>query len=208
VDRLVKNGYPPRMARPRQFDEKRVLRAVREQFWNAGYAATSLEDLMRVSGLGKGSLYAAFGDKHQMFLHALRNYNDANDSALRQMLESAPRSVDALRGFVMAAVRDASGAAAQRGCFMANSTCELAAADPEVLAEARRTYEATTAAVAECVVRAQDEGDVPAEADPIKTARALLAAQQGIVFMGRTGLDITTLTATARSLTAQLLPDA
>jgi TetR/AcrR family transcriptional repressor of nem operon len=38
--------------------------------------------------------------------------------------------------------------------------------------------------------------------------RALLAAQQGIVFMGRTGLDITTLTATARSLTARLLPNA
>jgi TetR/AcrR family transcriptional regulator, transcriptional repressor for nem operon len=196
------------MARPRQFDEKSVLRAVREQFWNAGYAATSLEDLMRVSGLGKGSLYAAFGDKHQLFLQAMRSYNDANDSALRKLLESAPRAVEALRAFVTAPVRDASGAAAQRGCFMANSTCELAPADPELLAEARRTYEATTAAVAECVVRAQDEGDVPADADPIEVARTLLAAQQGIVFMGRTGLDITTLTATARSLAAQLLPDA
>jgi TetR/AcrR family transcriptional repressor of nem operon len=196
------------MARPRQFDEKRVLRAVREQFWNAGYAATSLEDLMRVSGLGKGSLYAAFGDKHQLFLRALRSYNDANDSALRDKLESAPRAIEALRAFVMAPVRDPTGAAAERGCFMANSTYELAAADPELLAEARRTYEATTAAVAECVVRAQGEGDMPDDADPIDAARALLAAQQGVVFMGRTGLDITTLTATARSLTAQLLPDA
>jgi AcrR family transcriptional regulator len=195
------------MARPRQFDEKRVLRAVREQFWNAGYADTSLEDLMRVSGLGKGSLYAAFGDKHQLFLRALRSYNHANDGALRKLLESAPRAVDALRAFVMAPVRDATGAAARRGCFMANSTYELAAADPELLAEARSTYEATTAAVAECVVRAQAEGDVPVDADPIETARALLAAQQGVVFMGRTGLDVTTLTATARSLTTQLLPN-
>ena len=54
------------MARPRGFDEKQVLNAVRDQFWNAGYAATSLEDLMRVSGLGKGSLYAAFGDKRRL----------------------------------------------------------------------------------------------------------------------------------------------
>lgn len=43
--------------------------------------------------------------------------------------------------------------------------------------------------------------------DPIALARALLAAQQGIVFMSRTGLDAATLTATARSPTAQLLPD-
>ncbi|HWD53078.1 MAG TPA: TetR/AcrR family transcriptional regulator [Acidimicrobiales bacterium] len=195
------------MARPREFDERRVLRAVREQFWNAGYAATSLQDLMRDSGLGKGSLYAAFGDKHQLFLRALRGYNDANDLALRTMLEAAPRAVDGLRAFVMAPVSDASGVAAQRGCFMANSTYELAAADAEVLTEARRTYEATTAAVAECVVRAQGEGDVSADSDPMGTARALLAAQQGVVFMGRTGMDITTLTATADSLTAQLLPE-
>lgn len=194
------------MARPRQFDEERVLHAVRDQFWDAGYAATSLEDLLRVSGLGRGSLYAAFGDKRRLFLRALRSYTDVSHGYLREMLDSAPRALDALRAFVMAPVSDADGAAAQRGCLMANSTCELANADPEVLEEARRTYAATTAVVAACVVRAQDEGDVPAGADPIETARALLTAQQGIVFMGRTGLDVDALTATARSLVAQLLP--
>jgi hypothetical protein len=54
-------------------------------------------------------------------------------------------------------------------------------------------------------VRAQSEGDVRVDGDPIETARALLAAQQGLVFMGRTGLGIDKLTATARSLAAQLL---
>jgi len=81
-------------------------------------------------------------------------------------------------------------------------------ASSDVLAEARRTYEATTELVAACVVRAQDEGDVPADADPTEMARTLLAAQQGIVFMGRTGLDIEKLTETARSLADRLLPDA
>ena len=195
------------MGRPRQFDEERVLRAIREQFWDAGYAATSLEDLMRVSGLGKGSLYAAFGDKHQLFLRALRSYTDAGTGRLREKLDAAPRALDALRAYVTAAASDPDGVAARRGCLMANSTGELAAADPDVLAEAGRHYETVTAVVAGCVVRAQAEGDVPPGADPIETARALLAAQQGLVFMGRTGLDIGTLTATARSLAAQLLPD-
>jgi TetR/AcrR family transcriptional repressor of nem operon len=105
----------------------------------------------------------------------------------------------------MAPVSDPSEAAARRGCLMANSTCELATDDPEVLAEARRTYEVTTALVAECVVRAQGEGDVPPDADPIETARTTRRAA-GARVHGRTGLDIDKLTAIANSLAAQLLP--
>ncbi|GAB2604819.1 TetR/AcrR family transcriptional regulator [Streptomyces capparidis] len=196
-----------RMARPRAFDEKQVLDAVREQFWDAGYAATSLEDLMRVSRLGKGSLYAAFGDKRQLFLRALHSYTDDMQGYLRKALAEAPRAVDALRMLLEAPIDDPTGAGTRRGCLLANSTCELGNADPEVLAHAHRTYETSTALIGDCVARAQREGDLPAEADPIALARALLAAQQGIVYMSRTGLDTATLTATARSLAAQLLPD-
>lgn len=191
------------MARPRAFDEKQVLNAVREQFWNAGYAATSLEDLMRVSGLGKGSLYAAFGDKRQLFLRALRSYTEDNHEALRKALAEPPRAVDALRMLLEAPIDPRT----RRGCLLANSTCELGNADPDVLDHAHRAYETTTALIGDCVARAQREGDLPPDADPTELARALLAAQQGIVFMSRTGLDTTTLTATARSLAAQLLPN-
>ena len=196
------------MARPRQFDEDAVLRAVCDQFWDAGYAATSLQDLMRVSGLGKGSLYAAFGDKHELFLRVLRRYVASIDRGLRRSVESAPRAVDALRSFVMSPVGDDDGVSARRGCLLANSTTELASADPVVVAEAREAYEMTTAILAEGVARAQAEGDLPASADPVGTARALLAAQQGVTYMGRTGMDVETLAATARSLAAQLLPEA
>jgi AcrR family transcriptional regulator len=194
------------MARPRQFDEDAVLRAVCDQFWNAGYAATSMQDLMRVSGLGKGSLYAAFGDKHELFLKALRRYVESLDRGLRRSFDSAPRAVDALRSFLMGTVGDPDGVSARRGCLLANSTTELASADPVVAAEARQAYEGMTAVVAESVVRAQAEGDLPASADPVATARALLAAQQGLTFMGRSGMDVETLAATARSLADQLLP--
>ncbi|MEW2570632.1 TetR/AcrR family transcriptional regulator [Streptomyces sp. NPDC047070] len=195
------------MARPRAFDEKQVLDAVQEQFWNAGYAATSLQDLMRVSGLGKGSLYAAFGDKRQLFLRVLHSYTDDSHSYLRKVFAEAPRAVDALRTLLEVPIDDPTGAGTRRGCLMVNSTCELGNADPEVLAHVHRAYETSTALIGDCVARARREGDLPAETDPIALARALLAAQQGIVFMGRTGLDTVTLTATVQSLAARLLPD-
>ncbi|KJE23819.1 transcriptional regulator, TetR family [Frankia torreyi] len=50
------------MARPRTFDEDQVVCAARDQFWATGYTATSLDDLTAATGLGRGSLYGAFGD--------------------------------------------------------------------------------------------------------------------------------------------------
>lgn len=184
-----------------------MLHAVREQFWTAGYAATSLEDLLRVSGLGKGSLYAAFGDKRQLFLRALRSYTDIGHNQLREVLTGTPRAIDALRMLLEAPIDESTDAGTRRGCLMANSTCELGIADQEVLAHAHRTYETSSALIADCVARAQNEGDLSTEEDPLALARALLAAQQGIVFMSRTGMDTATLTATARSLADRLLPD-
>lgn len=194
------------MARPRQFDEETVLRAVCDQFWDAGYAATSLQDLMRVSGLGKGSLYAAFGDKHDLFLRVLRRYAASLSHSVRGLIDSAPRAVDALRSFMMTPVGDSAGRAALRGCLLANSTTELASADPTVAAEARRAYEEITALLTEGVRRAQLEGDLDPSADPVGVARTLLATQQGLTYMGRTGMDVATLAATAERSATRLLP--
>lgn len=75
-----------------------------------------------------------------------------------------------------------------------------------MLAYAHNAYETTTTLIADCISRAKDEGDLPAAPDPFALARALLAAQQGNVFMSRTGMDADALTATSPSLSAQLLP--
>ena len=62
------------VGRPRQFDEEQVLDAAMKAFWANGYEATSLADLVSVTGLHKGSLYQAFGDKHSLFVQTLNRY--------------------------------------------------------------------------------------------------------------------------------------
>ncbi|WP_280466071.1 TetR/AcrR family transcriptional regulator, partial [Nocardia brasiliensis] len=125
------------MPRPRQFDEERVLSAVQAAFWDNGYAGTSLEDLLAASGLGKGSLYGAFGDKKSLFLRVLRMYDEANDQMLRSWLEQAERGLDVVRSFVTGPVRDPSGEHARRGLLLAHTAKELAASGPQVGPEAR-----------------------------------------------------------------------
>lgn len=189
------------VARPRKFEEQDVLRDVRDQFWAAGYAATSLEDLTRASGLGKGSLYGAFGDKHKLFMRTLDDYVTDSCAALRQNLEESERAVDGLRGYLLA------GASSLRqGCYLANSTTELAATDPEVAERARQAYERIVLLLAATVERAQQEGDLPSVIEPAAFARTLQAAQQGIVYMGRSGMPAEQLAEVAEDLAARLLP--
>ena len=74
------------MARPRKFDESDVVAAARDEFWTRGYAATSVDDLTAATGLGKGSLYGAFGDKHGLFLRALDDYITSSLDDVRAQL--------------------------------------------------------------------------------------------------------------------------
>ena len=60
------------MARPKEFHVDEALQSALEVSWRKGYAATSMQDLVAAMGIQKASLYATFGDKHQLYLTALR----------------------------------------------------------------------------------------------------------------------------------------
>ena len=183
-----------------------MLSAVQAAFWDNGYAGTSLEDLLAASGLGKGSLYGAFGDKQHLFLRVLRDYDEANDRMLRTWLDQADRGVDVIHRFVTGPLSDPGGERARRGCLLANTAMELSASAGEVAAEARRSYAATTAVLADAIRRAQREGDVAQRVDPGGTARAVLAGQLGLIVLGRIGQDPAVLSTVAETLLDRLLP--
>ncbi|MGD9921955.1 MAG: TetR/AcrR family transcriptional regulator, partial [Pseudorhodoplanes sp.] len=61
----------------KQFDTDEVLEKAMRAFWDRGYEATSLQDLVDHTGINRGSLYATFGDKHALFIAALRRYDES-----------------------------------------------------------------------------------------------------------------------------------
>ncbi len=65
-----------RRGRPRQYDPDQALAKAAETFWKHGYAATSLDDLVVATGMKRPSLYAAFGDKRDLYLKTLERYRD------------------------------------------------------------------------------------------------------------------------------------
>ncbi|MEV6703112.1 TetR/AcrR family transcriptional regulator [Streptomyces sp. NPDC051453] len=177
------------MGRPRNFDENQVLESAREQFWNQGYAATSLQDLTDATGLGKGSLYGAFGDKRQLFLHVLDGYRDEQLNGVRAVLTGPGTAFERLTLLVQGVAKGFTEDPQRRGCLLVNSTSELHSTDPDVVSRARTSYQAVEDLLIACVKEAQDEGTVEPSADAQELGRLLLAVMQGIEFLAKTDMD-------------------
>ncbi|MER5409329.1 TetR/AcrR family transcriptional regulator [Streptomyces sp. NPDC002769] len=192
------------MGRPRRFDESQVLQNAREQFWNRGYTATSIDDLMAATGLGKGSLYGAFGDKRQLFLRALDDYRDEQLDGVRRTLTGPGTGLERLGNLLDDASRGYANDIHRRGCFLAGSTSELHAQEPDVTARARTTYQEIQDLLAACVKDAQREGELAADASPEDVSGLLLAVLQGIEFLAKTDMDASALVQIGRSALANL----
>lgn len=169
------------MPRPRTFAEDDVVVAARDAFWTGGYAGTSLDDLTAATGLGKGSLYGAFGDKHALFLRALDGYCQlALDSARRQLRGPVEGAYDRLAAFVRALTALNTADTALRGCLMAKSAAELAGTDAEVRDKVRDALTAIHTELVRAIADAQREGTIAAAADADGLASLLLAVVRGM----------------------------
>jgi TetR/AcrR family transcriptional regulator, transcriptional repressor for nem operon len=176
------------MARPRGFDESQVLQAARDEFWSCGYAATSIDDVAAVTGLGKGSLYGAFGDKHALFLRIFDDYcRDAVKTARVALDGPDSGAFGRLRSYVLAVARSTGNDTDRRGCLLAKGTAELAGNDPVVAARAKQTFDAIEDALVGCIEGAQRAGDIDPSADGRQLGGLMLAILRGIEALGKAG---------------------
>lgn len=175
------------MARPRAFDETEVLRSLEDVFWRKGYEATSYDDLMCASGLGKGSLYAAFGDKRALYLKALEGYIANEIGALGAILiDDRLSGLARIRALFDETVRAVEVDNDRRGCFLCNAAVDQVAHDPDVakiVGEAMNTAKgAISFAIKAC-------GPTEANADGV------LAAFLGMRVLAKSGADLVSLKA-------------
>ena len=203
LDRLVQIKYVAPVPRTREFDTEAAVGAAMELFWAKGYEATSVDDLVARLGIGRGSLYAAFGSKHALYLRTLDRYRcEQMGGALAALDDPDAPLRPTLRRFFDALVADMLGDAAPtgahaegaadaarreprpRGCFMVNATTERAARDRDGAARVRDNLAAMEEALERAVRRAQARGEVAASKDARALARFLAMAVQGLRVAG------------------------
>jgi TetR/AcrR family transcriptional regulator, transcriptional repressor for nem operon len=196
------------MARPRKFAEGDVVAAARDEFWRRGYAATSVDDLTAATGLGKGSLYGAFGDKHGLYLRALDDYIASSlDEVRAQLRDPAFSAYERLARHLRAQVKAIAADKSRRGCMMAKSAAELAGLDEAVDKKVERAYATWRDELVACVKEAQRDGDIDAKQNPQALAGALLAFMRGQEALHKGGAKPAQLKAAADEMVS-LIPTA
>src|SRR5271167_888700 len=173
--------------RPRGFDTEAAVERAMGVFWSRGYHGTALPDLLRATKLSRGSLYAAFGDKHSLFLRALDRY--IADAVRRMDIELAPprEPVDGLRAYLAGYVDRTSGANGRRGCLLVATAMELAGRDPEVDRRIGGFFKAMETKVADALSRAKAAGELTHGVEPASAARLLVCFVEGLRVVGKTG---------------------
>jgi AcrR family transcriptional regulator len=165
-----------------------------------------MDTIAGVTGLGKGSLYGAFGDKHRLFLRVYDSYcSDTVENVARDLDGPDDQAFGRLCAHVRAAAASAAADVEHRGCLLAKGTAELAGLDSEVAARSLRTFDTLETALSGDIQAAQRHGDIDPGADPRHLAVLVLAVLRGIEALGKAGKDETTLGAIAETAIA-LLP--
>ncbi|MET0448888.1 MAG: TetR/AcrR family transcriptional regulator [Aeromicrobium sp.] len=172
------------MARPRQFDEQQLLDAATDLFWSKGFDATSIDDVSAATGVGNGSIYAAYGSKMGLFLLAFERYCDQRAAFVEEVMGSSHGSArDAAHDFFDAIIADCAGQPGRRGCLMVSSVALLTPRVPEVATLSRRATDRMEHSLA---ARLSAVLDRPAEELSALSAHLVLVSQ-GLIQLSRQG---------------------
>jgi TetR/AcrR family transcriptional repressor of nem operon len=192
------------MGRKRSFDEPVVLNAVRDRFWTTGYEGTSTYDLMDATGLGKGSIYMAFGNKHDLYVRVFSDYCEDLVSQAHEALGDGsavplPSPLARLERYLVSLAEHFGAESPHRGCFLTKATVDLAGLDQAVADRARLAYDDIAAIFATTVRDAQDAGEVDRKANSRTLGYLLLTVIRGIDCLAKADVDSATLTRAAQS---------
>lgn len=183
----MKNPVSRSVGRPREFDEGEVLDSAMGVFWRQGYESTSLADLLAATGLHKGSLYQAFGDKRSLFIMALQRYVDGMRSDMGQVMAEAESGLQGLRNALYKTIEMSCDCDhGNPGCLALNTLVEKGIEDEEILAVLNGAYAGRMGLITQTVARAQDEGSIRKDwsADRIANMISIVAAGIAVSLKG------------------------
>ncbi|MEJ2060541.1 MAG: TetR family transcriptional regulator [Gammaproteobacteria bacterium] len=168
------------MARPAQFERSEVLEKAMQAFWDQGYCATSMADLVEATHLKPGSLYAAFQSKEGLFLASLDHYATQSAARVKKALAEAASPLAGLRGYFRQLAEEVEHPGARRSCLLVNTVLELSRQNPAVQERVNRHLGTIEGLFRDSLEAAQAKGELAPDKDPAALAAFLMTTLWGL----------------------------
>jgi TetR/AcrR family transcriptional repressor of nem operon len=177
------------MARLREFDTEAAVQAAMVAFRRHGYEGTSIQDLVEATGVGRGSLYAAFGSKDGLWLAAVDRYQEQYATPLIELLHGGAPARELIREVLVAVVDEIAHDGDRLACLIVTAAMERVAHDPETARRVRAVTESLEDALTEIIAEGQAAGQLTGRPDARDLARFLVMTLQGLRVMGAINPD-------------------
>jgi len=170
--------------RPKEFDPEQIADAAMQVFWQRGYAATSIQDLVEGTGLSRSSLYNAFDSKHGLYTCALKRYQERSNANIELLAQDAPVK-ELVHQLLLRIVEDELDDTQRLGCLAANAALEVAGQDPLVAELVAQNFRRVEAALERVLRRGQEQGEIGPEKNPRALASFVVCTVQGLRVLGK-----------------------
>ena len=175
------------MARTKEFNEDQALDKAIEIFWHKGYNGTSAQDLVTHLGLSRSSLYDTFGDKQKLFAQSLQRYQKNAQKQIVELFDQSANIKETLHDIFKQAVIESLEDRITKGCFMVNSSVELAMHDEEIAKIVKNNSQVMEQVFTKTVQKGQDSGDISKANSSKVLARFIFNNYSGIRVLARSG---------------------
>jgi len=181
----------------KQFDRDEVLGRAMHLFWDKGYEAVGVSELLEHMQIGRQSMYATFGNKHELFLQALQAYEQQQVTTVRRMLAAPGSPLENVgKTFTYWEHMLAQG----KGCLIGNTSCGPGSQDESVGRLLCEGMGEIRAAFRDALTRAKDAGELDAELDPAEVADLIVTAGQGAALLSQVPGNVDLVTSGWRGL--------
>ncbi len=181
------------MARTRTFDPAVALNTVAEVFASKGYAETSMEDLVKATGVSRYGLYGTFGNKRELFEAALERFAEAMGKQSFLKLLEPDTTLEQIRVIFYERAEDMCNVKENKGCLFIHTAMELAPQDEEIRDVLQKFMRRMTKAFAVGLETMRAKGEVKPDLKVQQAAELLTSTMFGLAVLGRTGFPKETL---------------
>ena len=168
----------------KQFEPEVALFKAMEVFWERGYEAASLAQLLKQMGISRKSMYDTFGNKQSLFLKALEHYAQTELRLIREQLLASGSPMSNLEQLLYS-WQKAHGQPESKGCLIGTCAADFNTSDVEIAPILRSYYRKLENIYYEAIALAQSAGELNPKASPRDLAKMLLYTTQGMALVGR-----------------------